>query len=112
MPETITTIVDCVAQYQNQAGSIVGQASNATQKGVALFTGLLEPPPYCSDARLWHPCAQQRQDCWSCSAAGLMHARRSRGNLGVGVHERYEDGYFDPEPRRYLDGRPDYKARM
>jgi hypothetical protein len=105
MPVTIATI--CVAsEVQSRPG-----VQCDPEKGVALLTGLLEPPPYCSDARLWHPCAQQRQGCWSCSAAGLMHARRSRGNLGVGVHERYEDGYFDPEPRRYLDGRPYYKAR-
>jgi hypothetical protein len=29
-----------------------------------------------------------------------MRARRSRGDLGVGTHERYEDGQIDPEPRQ------------
>jgi hypothetical protein len=29
-----------------------------------------------------------------------MCARRPRGDLGVGAHERYEDEQIDPEPRR------------
>jgi hypothetical protein len=45
-------------------------------------------------------CAQQHQDCYSCSATGFMCARRPRGDLGVGAHERYKDEQIDPEPRR------------
>jgi len=55
--------------------------------------------------------AQQYQDCYSWSTTGLMCARRPRGSLSVGAHERYEDGQIDPEPRRYLDGRPVYNSR-
>ena len=43
---------------------------------------------------------QQRQGCYSWSTTELMRARRPRGSLGVGVHERYEDGQIDPEPRQ------------